>query len=64
MLKHLFLRKKINLTQNCFNKDGECKYLERIFINAGMSRILWCRKCDREIKHNENIAECNDYIKK
>lgn len=51
-LRHLF-KKKVDIGNKCFAKTGECKYLEREFINGGMERLLFCQKCEKYLKHSD-----------
>lgn len=63
MLKHLFSKKKVDIIKCCFNENCECKHLERIFINFGMNRLLFCKKCDKFIKHKDDCI-CDNYTAK
>lgn len=63
-LRHLF-RKKVNMNL-CFGVKEhygrhECKYLKRVFLNAGLSRELLCTCQDRFLKHSPKIKQCQFY---
>ena len=63
-LKHLF-PKKVNMNQ-CFGikehcGKHECKYLQRIFINGGVSRLLFCSYKDVSLKHSDKEEDCESY---
>ena len=63
-LRHL-IAKKVNLDL-CFGDKNpyiecECKHLKRQFLNAGMSRELYCMRMDRRLAHSKKINDCPYY---